>query len=96
LLPSSPYCPPGQSLVAVSYQHLRESQALHLDYYKRKEKKIFHIKEMCMRCPRTRPRRCAFPLLPEWIRERPRKQRHHAKSIFKLQKCPSNGHFCGG
>src|SRR5215470_9795066 len=26
-LPSSPYCPPGQSLVAVSHQHLRESQA---------------------------------------------------------------------
>jgi len=29
----------------VSYQHLRESQALHLDYYKPKEKKIFHIEE---------------------------------------------------
>jgi Cft2 family RNA processing exonuclease len=31
--------------VAVSHQHLRESQALHLAYYKRKEKKIFRVKE---------------------------------------------------
>jgi hypothetical protein len=35
----------------VSHQHLRESQALHLDYYKRKEKKIFHIKETCSAIP---------------------------------------------
>jgi len=35
----------------VSHQHLRESQALHLDYYKRKEKKIFHIKETCRGIP---------------------------------------------
>jgi hypothetical protein len=42
--------------VAVSHQHLRESQALHLDYYKRKEKKMFHIKETCVAHPRARPR----------------------------------------
>jgi hypothetical protein len=34
--------------VAVSHQRRRESQALHLDYYKRKEKKMFHIKETCV------------------------------------------------
>ena len=58
ILPSWPK-PSG----GVSCQHLRESQALHLDYYKRKEKKIFHVKETCMRRPRARPQGCAFPLL---------------------------------
>ena len=64
LLPSSPYCPPGQSLVAVSHQRLRESQALHLDYYKPKEKKMFHIKETCVAHPRARPRGDGLPLAP--------------------------------
>src|SRR6266849_2429885 len=64
LLPSSPYCPPGQSLVAVSRQHLRESQALHLDYYKRKEKKIFDIKETCRGHPRGRRRGGGVPRAP--------------------------------
>jgi hypothetical protein len=82
--------------VAVSHQHLRESQALHLDYYKPKEKKIFHVKEMCMSRRSARSHGCVFRLLPAWIRERPRKQRRHKKAIFKLQKCPSNGHFYGG
>jgi hypothetical protein len=47
--------------VAVSHQHLRESQALHLDYYKPKEKKIFHIKEMCMSHRRAPPQGDAVP-----------------------------------
>ena len=46
------------------YQHLRESQALHLDYYKRKEKKIFLIKETCTPHLRARPWEGAFPLAP--------------------------------
>jgi len=50
--------------VAVSHEHLRESQALHLDYYKQKEKKMFHIKETCMGRPRARPRGDGLPLAP--------------------------------
>jgi hypothetical protein len=50
--------------VAVSHQRLRESQALHLDYYKRKEKKMFHIKETCVAHPRALPRGDGLPLAP--------------------------------
>src|SRR5258708_2251738 len=39
LLPSSPYCPPGQSLVAVSPHGPRETPAPHFDFYKREKKK---------------------------------------------------------
>jgi len=81
--------------VAVSHQHLRESQALHLDYYKRKEKKIFRIKETCTRRPRACPRGDEFPLASASARGRPRRWRHYAKRIVELQKRPSNGGFCG-
>jgi len=50
--------------VAVSHQHLRESQALHLDYYKRKEKKMFHINETCAVHPRAHPRGDGLRLAP--------------------------------
>lgn len=86
-LPSSPYCPPSQSLVAVSYQHLRESQALHLDYYKRKEKKIFHVSEMYLQPPRTRSRRDAFRLAPGPAARVPDGGRIMRSEFSKMQKC---------
>ncbi len=48
----------------MSHQHLRESQALHLDYYKRKEKKIFDINETSLWHPRARAQGDAFSVAP--------------------------------
>jgi hypothetical protein len=79
--------------VAVSHQHLRESQALHLDYYKRKEKKMFHLKETCAAHPRARP--AATDCL--WRREEfagvQASDRMIRAESKKLQKRLSNGHF---
>jgi len=60
----------------VSHEHLRESQALHLDYYKLKEKKIFDINETSLRHPRARLHGDAFSVAPTSFRERSRLRRH--------------------
>jgi hypothetical protein len=79
--------------VAVSYQHLRESQALHLAYYKRKEKKIFHVKETSLWHPRAPARGDAFSVTPTPARQRSEQRRHQQRESVKLQKCLSNSRF---
>jgi hypothetical protein len=74
--------------VAVSHEHLRESQALHLDYYKQKEKKMFHIKETCVVRPRARPRGDGLPLAPTSVRACSEVRRHHTRGICKVAKTP--------
>jgi hypothetical protein len=74
---------------------MRESQALHLDYYKRKEKKMFHIKETCVVHPCARPRGDGLPLTATSARKCSEQRRHHAGRICKLQKRLLNGRFYG-
>jgi hypothetical protein len=81
--------------VAVSHQRRRESQALHLDYYKRKEKKMFHIKETCVVHPCARPRGDGLPLTATSARKCSEQRRHRAGRIYKLQKRLLNGRFYG-
>jgi hypothetical protein len=54
-LPSSPCCPPSQSLVAVSISTYANRRHCILDYYSRKKKNIFHVKEMCAENVRAHP-----------------------------------------
>jgi hypothetical protein len=79
----------------VSHQHLRESQALHLDYYKRKEKKMFHIKETCSGI--LARARAAIDLFAHLHQDGgvPNRGGTTRAGSAKLQKRPSNGLFHG-
>ncbi len=79
--------------MAVSHQHLRESQALHLDYYKRKEKKMFHIKETCSGILARARAATQFRSRRRRSASVPKRGAITPAESAKLQKCLSNGHF---